>query len=152
MKGIEGIETNGVRSAEASFDLVTNRAETLLGSLQEALEQYSEVTLPSGEVVPAHDEHEFLVAKAQRLLEGVQGLREQMQAENEYHGERAVAMLEAATKHLTEYLAVRADLQNEAQKNAGATRLVEVLDKITLALLPREATNDDAYLVSKENL
>jgi hypothetical protein len=155
MSGTEAFRNDEVvtRSPEASFDSVADRADIILAALDEALDSYPEVTLPNGEAVEAVDEHERLVAKAQRLLEGIQGLREQVTAKDEYHAERAVAMVEDAVAAITEYLSVRADLLNEVHKNPSAARLVSVLDRISETLIPEvsaRTSREEQYLIEKK--
>lgn len=130
---------------EESLQDVTNRVGELLGSLEEALEHYPEVTLPGGETVEVTAECDQCVARAQRLLEGIKGLREQQQEGNNYHGERAAAQLEAAAEHLEGFLRVRADLHGEASKSAEAQQLAETVDVLVQRLLPMQAAHNEEY-------
>lgn len=144
-----GAEENNTheRGAEKSFQEVSAEIERILNVLEEGLAAYSEVTLPSGEAVPTENEAEALVARAQRLLEGIKGVQEQLG--NNYHAERATGLIIDAVTQLTEYLSIRADLRNEVSRNPGAQKLADTLDAIMLKLLPRVSSND-AYYVNEE--
>lgn len=133
------------RTPEQGYSEVIDRLEKLLGALDEALEQYSAVTLPGGETIDATNPQEQMLARAQTLRTGIEGLLEQVREKGERYAEEPVALIKVAVEHLEGYLAARTDLANDAEKFKGARRLVEVLDKITSALLPRDAANDSSY-------
>jgi hypothetical protein len=141
------LESNGAEQPVEAFPLnrerategVAERLEQLLGSLEEALVYYKEVTLPDGSTVEAHNNHEKILSRAQVYRDGVSALVEQMQGQNNYYGERAARTGESAVSHLVEYLSVITDLRNQAERNPAAAKLAQVLGTIALELLPQDA-------------
>lgn len=117
---------------DASFENVAKRVAELLDALEETMRRFPEVALPNGELMAPSTGAEELLARAQRLEEGLRGYREQVGARGEYHEERAVALLEDAVRHLTEYLAVRADLENIPGARALAGVLDRIMERLTL--------------------
>ena len=126
-------------SREQSTTGVAERLEQLLGSLEEALEYYKEVTLPDGSTIEAVNEHERRLARAQVFQEAVRGLVEQMREQNNHYAEKAAAKSESAVSHVVGLLSDVTDLWNEAERNPAAARLALVLGNIAFELLPQEA-------------
>ncbi len=135
MRSLESLTAQQETSdTERSIETVVKRADELLGSLDEALESYSEVTIGTS-TYEANTPFEQRVARAQRLKEGVTGLVEQLRTGNsQAEVERAALMLEQVVDLYESALKVEAD----AAAMQGGTKLVLLMNKIALALLPLE--------------
>lgn len=132
-------EPGYITERNTSFENVAQRVAKLLDALEETAGRFPDVELPSGEFMSPTTREECLLARAQRLKEGLQGYREQVEARDAYHEAQAVALLEDAVQHLAEYMAVRADIENETDHTHGARALADVLDRIMECLVPPRA-------------
>ena len=148
MKGAEAMSTSegsnesGRSIAERE---VVERIGELRDALKDALEAYPKVSLGL-ETIEPHGAHEMALARAQRMLEGLRGLLEQQRAQGRYREERTTAQFEAGVSHLSQFLAIRADLVNAAVRHGDPHHLVNEYDSImnTLLLLQQTA-NDGTY-------
>jgi hypothetical protein len=118
-----------------SVEKVAERGAKLLESLDEALDQYTAVTI--GErTYESESLYDQRVARAQRLREGVAGLLETIR-ENKpsREAEQAALMLEQVVTFYEGALKVEADA---SQLGPGSEELVMLMNKVALALLPLE--------------
>jgi len=152
MNGAEALHRNESMpvSKEEAYSGVAERLRQLLDALNEAVEAYNTVTLPDGTAIEAQNAHEQMLARAQTLKSGVEGLIEQMRERDEHFAERATSISNEAIGHLEGYLAARTDLMNQAERNPGARELAEVIDSVATALLSTETANDSAYEVERQ--
>jgi len=136
------VEAEAQPTREEAYGDVAERAETLLASLDEALETYTEVSVPCGETMTADATCDKLVARAQIMREGLEHLVEQQREGNSHHGEKAAALTVAAIEHVEGLLMAQADLAHEAERNPAAARLHATVEHIAHTLLTPEAAND----------
>ncbi len=134
----EGVPSSKKRAE--SYFTVCKSLRNRLEVLDEAFSEYPMVTFPNGETSVPETDAERVVAKIQRLKDAIDGMLEQnvdTGGVQEAYVEEALRLSRAGVEHLEGFLAVQADLvQNaKAKGNEGARELADVLDTVAHTLL-----------------
>lgn len=112
---------------EKGFETVAAEILTALDSLEDALEKYRDIPV-GGRMIEAANDNELRLAGVHRLIEAVDGLREQYESDR-FHAQ-AIEIIAQRLEALRANYAIDADLANMAGRNAGASRVAEAVAQI----------------------